>query len=148
MVSKKELNIIQHLRNNSRIKLTELSQKLNVPVTTLYSRLKRYEGSLIKKHTCLIDFAKLGYYKNIYLVLKAKEKKEELREFLEKQNCINSLFRTNYDSDFLLNCIFKDEKEAVAFVEKLEASFSLEIRMLNIIEEIKKEEFMFGEEDL
>lgn len=142
MLSPQDLEIIHHLRANSRVKLTELSQQLNLPVTTLYSKLKNYEKALIKKHTSLIDFTQLGYYKSIYLILKTKERNKGLKEFLTQQNCINSLFRINYDYDFLLECLFKNEKEVTNFLESLQENFNLEIQLLNVVEELKREDFI------
>ena len=148
MISEKDKKIIKHLRHNARMKLTDLSKKIDVPVTTLYSKLKNFEKQLIKKHTCLIDYNQLGYYKNIYLVMKANEKKTELRDFLHQHSCVNSLYRVNYGFDFLVECIFKDEKEVTDFLELLQEDFRPEVQMLNIIEELKKEEFMIHRPDL
>ena len=145
MLSEKDVQIVRHLRNNARIKLTELSEKLNIPVTTLYGRLKSYEENLIRKHTCLIDFSRLGYYKSVYLVLKARENKTELRDFLSRHGCINTLLRINYGFDFLLECIFRNEKEVTDFLEELQDNYNPEIQMLNVVEELRKEDFMAGE---
>lgn len=141
MLSEKDTKIISHLRKNSRMKLTELSQAIGIPVTTLYSKLQNYEKDLIKKHTSLICFSQLGY-KSVYFVLKAKEKRKELQDFLQQHQNINSLLRTNYDTDFLLEGVFQNEKEVNDFLEELQEKFEPRIQMLNVIEELRKEEFM------
>ena len=141
MLSEKDVKIISHLRKNSRMKLTELSQVVGIPVTTLYSKLQGYEKSVIRKHTSLMNFSQLGY-KSVYFVLKAKERRKELQEFLQQHQNINSLLRTNYDTDFLLEGIFQNEKEVNDFLEELQEKFEPRIQMLNVIEEIRKEEFM------
>ncbi|MBI4980617.1 Lrp/AsnC family transcriptional regulator [Candidatus Woesearchaeota archaeon] len=143
MLSEKDTEIIRHLRGNSRIKIVGLSKKLNLPVTTLYSKLRRYEQKLIKKHTSLVDFTQLGYFKSVYLVLKSNgSKKQELKDFLAQHSSVNSLFRINYGYDYLVECIFRDEKEVTDFLGKLQEDFSSEVQMLNVIEELKREEFM------
>lgn len=143
MLSEKDNEIIRHLRGNARTKIVGLSKKLNLPVTTLYSKLRRYEQKLIKKHTSLIDFTQLGYFKSVYLVLKANgSKKQELRDYLAQHSSVNSLFRINYGYDYLVECIFHDEKEVTDFLGKLQDEFSSEVQMHNVIEEIKREEFM------
>lgn len=142
MLSQKEVSVLNQLRRNSRCKLTDLAQHLEIPVTTLYGRLRSWEKKLIRKHTCLIDFSRLGYGKSVYFVLKAKERKAELRDFLHAHHQVNSLLRINYGFDFLLEGIFRDEKEATLFMEELEDRFHPEIQMLNVIEELKREEFM------
>lgn len=145
MLSEKDLEIVRHLRKDSRIKLTELSRTLNIPVTTLYSKLRKYQNNLVRKNTCLVDFTKFGYHKSIYLILKAKEKKSELESFLNQHPCINSLIRINYGFDFLAEGIFRNEKEISQFLEVLENNFQAEIQMHNVIEEIKKESFLVKE---
>ncbi len=145
MLSQKDVTVLNQLRKDSRSRLTDLAAQLEIPVTTLYGKMRSWEKNLIKKHTCLIDFTKLGYFKSIYFVLKAKEKKVELRDFLHSHPQVNSLLRINYGFDFLLECIFRDEKEATQFMEELEEKFHPEMQMLNVIEELKKEEFMLGE---
>lgn len=142
MITEKDQEIVRRLRGNSRVKLTELSRNLNIPVTTLYSKLRKYQEKLIRKNTCLVDFTKFGYHKSVYLILKAREKKNELESFLNKQDCLNSLIRINYGSDFLAECIFRNEKEITEFLEILEDNFQAGVQMHNVIEEIKKENFM------
>lgn len=147
MLSEKDNEIIRHLRGNARAKIVGLSKKLNLPVTTLYSKLRRYEQKLIKKHTSLVDFTQLGYFKSVYLVLKANRsangsQKQELKEFLAGHGSVNSLFRINYGYDYLVECIFRDEKEVTDFLGKLQDEFGSEVQMHNVIEELKREEFM------
>lgn len=141
ILSEKDQEVLNHLRTNNREKITQLAKKVNLPVTTVYSKLKSYEKNLIRKHTCLIDFNKIGDYKSVFLVLKGRERKKELRDFLSSHSCVNSLFRVDYDHDFLAECIFKDESEVTAFLEDL-GQYGAELQMLNVVEEIRKEDFM------
>ncbi|MBT5023538.1 Lrp/AsnC family transcriptional regulator [Candidatus Woesearchaeota archaeon] len=149
MISNKDKLIIGHLRSNARVKITDLSKLVNIPVTTLYSKLKNYDRKLIKKHTCLLDYSKLGFHKNVFFVLKSTGDRDQLQDFLNTEFCVNSLFRVNFGYDFLVDCIFRDEKEVSDFMDGLVQNHSAEIQMLNIIDEIKREEFLkHTEEDL
>ena len=60
-MNKKDLLIVSHLRRDGRTSLTELSKKTRIPISTIFDRLKQNKNNFIKKHTALIDFAKLGY---------------------------------------------------------------------------------------
>lgn len=141
MLTKKDLIVVNHLRKNSRIKITELSKKMEMPVTTLYSKIHNFERNLIKKHTSLIHFPLLGYNKICYFIIKSTPMKIQLREFLQQQNCINSLFQINFGYDFLLEGYFRHEKEAQEFLDKIKHDYSADVQMISVIEEIKREEF-------
>ena len=61
MINKKDILIISNLRIDARMPLTKMSRKTNIPVSTIFDRLKINENGLIKKHTCILNFSKLGY---------------------------------------------------------------------------------------
>ena len=131
MFTKKDVAVVNHLRKNSRIKITNLSKQMDIPVTTLYSKLRNYENSLIKKHTCLLNFGQAGYHKSVYFAIKVKDKKIEMQEFLAAKKCINTLLRVNYGFDFLIEGVFKDEKEVNIFQEEMQKMFNPEIHIFN-----------------
>ena len=83
MLDKKELIILAKLRENSRESLTRMSRKISIPVSTIYEKLKNYEKTVIKKHTSLLDFNKLGFGTRATIILKSKkENRENLKQFL------------------------------------------------------------------
>ncbi|MBR9691938.1 winged helix-turn-helix transcriptional regulator, partial [Candidatus Woesearchaeota archaeon] len=69
-MNKKDLKIIAYLRQNARMPLTKMSRKTQIPVSTIFDRLKMNENSLIVKHTSLLDFSKLGYNTRANITLK------------------------------------------------------------------------------
>ncbi len=144
MVSKKDLLIMAELRTNARETLTKMSRKLNIPISTIYDRLKINEGSLIKKHTSLIDFSKIGFYTRANFLIKTEqESKEALKEFLIKHHSINSVFKINNGYDFLAEGIFKHIKELEDFIELMDSKFKIERKdVYYIIEELKREAFL------
>ncbi len=104
-----------------------------------------HKKGVVAKNSCLLNFRQLGY-KVVYFVLKsqATAQNAQLAEFLAAHCSTNSLMRTNYDSDFLAECVFRDEKEVGEFIDGLSTRFQVGIQMLNVIEEIKKENFSMG----
>jgi DNA-binding Lrp family transcriptional regulator len=76
-LKEKEKEVLRHFRKNAREALTLISRKTNVPVSTIFDKLKRYEEQFIKKHTTLIDFQKLGYMTRANILLKANMKGRE-----------------------------------------------------------------------
>ena len=143
MLSKKELIIMSHFRKNARLNLTKISRDTGVPVSTIYDKLKKYEGSIIKKHTALVDFQKLGYELRVNVLLKSSNSsKGELCNFLLKFPNINSLLRINNGFDFLAEGIFRNMAEVQSFYEKLEKFNIQQIQEFFIIEDIKRESFL------
>jgi DNA-binding Lrp family transcriptional regulator len=57
-IKKHDLKIISHLRKNSRESLTTLSRKTNIPVSTLFDKVKNKTGYYIKKIHVLLIFQK------------------------------------------------------------------------------------------
>lgn len=145
MIKKNELLILSNLRRNGREKLTNISKKTKIPVSTIFEKIKSYEeNSIIKKHSCLLNFNKLGYEFNVYILLKSnKEEKEILKDFLLEESCLNTICKTSNGYDFLVEGIFRDMQELNDFTEVLETKFNL-IRndVLYIVGELKREEFL------
>ncbi len=144
MLNQKEILLMSYLRQNARETLTKLSRKTSVPISTIYDKLKMYENDIIKKHTSLLDFNKLGYTTRATIMLKAKKDcKKELKEFLLNNRNINSVFKINNGYDYLVEGIFKQIKELEDFIEKIEDKFKIKNKQVHyIIEDIKREGFM------
>ncbi len=144
MLSIKEYQLISHLRQNARATLTNLSRKTGVPISTIYDKLKHHEHGLIRKHTSLLDFSKLGYDTRVNMLIKvSKDKKDECKEFLLKNQSINSVFKINNGFDFLIEAIFSSIRDFEDFKENIECRFDLEdIKAYYVIDEVKREAFM------
>ena len=138
-MKEKELELLKHLRNNSRRSLVRISKEINVPVSTLFDMLKRLESNIITKHVSLLDFSKLGYNIKINFAIKSKQKRE-LKDFLLNHSNVNTLSSSINDCDFYAECIFKEMKDMIDFKEKVE-SFDSKVEENFVIEELKKEGF-------
>ena len=102
-LQKKDILLITYLRNNARENLTKISRLTHIPVSTIFDRLKELETDLISKHTTLVNFKKLGFDIKINILFKVeRNSREEFKEYLIKNQNINSVFRVNNGFDFLL----------------------------------------------
>lgn len=147
-MDKQELRVLSMFRSDARMNLTTISRMTGVPVSTLFDRLKKYEGTIIKKHTCLLDFNKLGYELRVNMLLKvAQQNRDQLKEYLTKNQSVNSVFRVVGNGfDFIIECIFKNMGELQIFAESLE-KFNIKARQdYYVLEDIKREEFMADEQ--
>ena len=136
--------ILALLREDSRMTLTKMSKKTNIPISTLYQRLKSYKEGIVKRHTSLIDFTKLGFSARARVLLKVdKKKREDLRKFLLQSQFINELHKVNNGFDFMAELIFRNMKDLEEYVENLDEKFPLEQKKtFYIIDELKEEGFL------
>lgn len=144
MIQKKDLQIISNLRANSRQTLTNMSKSTKIPISTIYDRLKANEGKLIKRHTCLLDFNRLGFTTRANVLLRVdRSNREDLKEYLEKHRNVNSLYKINNNYDFLFEAVFKQIKELEEFLEQIEDKFKIKSKQVfYIIEDVKRESFL------
>jgi DNA-binding Lrp family transcriptional regulator len=135
--------MIANLRIDGRMQLTEMSRKTGIPVSTLFDRLRMSDG-LISKHTCLLDFEKLGYSTRASIMLKVdREQKQLLRDFLSKHQSVNALHRINNGYDFLVEGVFRSVIDVEDFLDQLGSRFRIEDKQtFHIVEDIKREAFM------
>ena len=145
-MNQKDLIILRLLRTNARMSLTKISRRTNIPVSTIFDRLKFHERNLIKKHTCLLDFAKLGYNTTAKIVLRVeREDRQPLKEFLMKHTSVNSVYKITNGFDFMVEGIFRQVSDLEEFVEQLETKFKIQDKKyFFILEEIKREAFLSG----
>lgn len=143
-MNKKDLLILSNLRQNARETLTKMSKNTGIPVSTLFDKLKIKMDGIILKHTCIIDFSKIGYQTKANILIKVKkEQREKLREYILRENCVNSAYKVNNGYDFLMEGIFKDINDIEIFFERIEKEFDIESKeVYYVINEIKKEDFL------
>ena len=79
-LKEREMQLLSRFRTDARTSLTDMSKQTKIPVSTIFDKLRHYEdNNIIKKHTSLIDFKKLGYdIKTQILITANKEDKEKL----------------------------------------------------------------------
>ena len=140
----KDMKIITHLRKDARMPITKMSKKTQIPVSTIFDRIKTYENNIIVRHTTLLDFQKLGYSTRANIQLKVdKDDRENIKTYLVNNCFVNTVYKINNGFDFMLEGIFKDLQNMDLFMEQLEDRFRiLDHKAFFIIEDIKRECFM------
>lgn len=147
-MNKKDLKIIACLRQNARMPLTKMSRKIRVPVSTIFDRLKASEKHVVQKHTCLLDFPKLGYHARANIALKIdREDKDAIKDYLVKHHSINTVYKINNGFDFMVEGVFEQVKDMEEFLDILENRFRiLDKKSFFIIDDLKRESFMSNPE--
>ena len=143
-MDKKTLLFLQQLRENSREKLTEISKKTKIPISTLFDLLHELQGKAITKNTILLNFSELGYHTRAQVFLKvAKEDKDKLKQHLFFHQNVNTLYKINNGWDFILETAHKNIKELDLFLDHLNEKFKVEDKQIHyVIDEIKREGFV------
>ncbi|MBW2967263.1 Lrp/AsnC family transcriptional regulator [Candidatus Woesearchaeota archaeon] len=143
MLKRKDLLILSYLRSNARQRLTSISRRTHIPVTTIYDNVRKYEKHFIIKHASIIDFRKLGFTAKTKVALKVNGPKQEVIGFLQDHPNVNSLYRTDSEFDILAELVFRELRDVDAFIENLKSRFSIDKSVvLNITDDIKREDFM------
>jgi len=137
---------MMYFRRNARENLTRISRYTKIPVSTIFDRLREFEKDLIKKHTTLVDFKKLGFDIKVNMLFRiSRDSRDEFREFLMTNENINSIFRINNGYDFMVEAIFRDMNDLQRFTELLER-FKVEAKQeLFVLEDLKREGFLSDE---
>ena len=143
-MKKDDVRIISHLRQDGRKRLTEISKDTGIPVSTIFEKIRRKTGNYVSRHTCLIDFPRLGMNARAQIALKTvPTQRQELRDYLQKKISVNSLYKINNGYDYLIDVIFSKLKELEEFLEELEEYFKIRTKhVFYVIEEITREEFL------
>ena len=137
-----DLKIMSLLRRNARESLTHLSRQTNIPISTIFDRLKAQSGTAIKKHTVLLNFPLIGYQIRLHMLVRTKDL-ASATSFLRSHSHVNSVFQLSGEYDFAIDAIFKDMQEVDAFMQAFGTAACLEkINTNYIVSEVVREQFL------
>ena len=142
--NKKQIDLLMQLRKDGRQSLTDMSRKINMPVSTIFDQVRARKEDVIKRFTSLLDFSMIGFNCRAQMVfrIRKEDRAEMQKHFLTHPN-INSVYKINNGYDFLVEAVFRQLKEVDEFMEKVEEKFKvLEKKAYYIIEDIAREVFL------
>jgi len=147
-LKRNELVLLSHFRRNARQALTKISRCTGMPVSTIFDRLRKYEGDVIVRHTALLNFQKLGYTTRAQVFLKTiPDNRILLGNFLKAYPNVNGVYRVNNGYDYLIETIFRSIQELESFLELLELERGvIDKNVYYIIDEVARENFMTAPE--
>jgi DNA-binding Lrp family transcriptional regulator len=141
-MKEKELHIIRHLRINSRETLTRLSKKTGIPISTLFDKLNQFRQDLILRHTCLLDYNKLGFDLRVQLLVKIQKERDKFEQFVTEHFHVNSVFKINNGYDYLIEAVFKNMQDFTDFLQHLERFPLKERKEFYVLSDLKREAFL------
>jgi DNA-binding Lrp family transcriptional regulator len=148
MVSPTDLEILRRLRSDER-NISNIARTLGLPVSTVHDKVRTHrQRGLIRRQVPLLDFGKLGFGSSAVIAMKAAPgRRDDLQKHLEQHPNVNTLFRVNFDHDFVAEVVFQDAGKMQEFLEDLESGFGVkQPRMFTVISEIGKERFLTNRE--
>lgn len=132
--------IINALRKNSRTSLKKMATKLGLPVSTVCDRVSKYQKNGVLRHTSLLDFRKASYHIRHIVAIAVPNDKKKVMEYLEKHPSINNLYSINSGFDFLIETIFRDDREFAEFMRILRTQYDTGITATySVIDDVKRE---------
>ncbi len=144
MINEKDMLILAHLRRNSRLKLTDMSKKTGIPISTIYDRMSSLKPYFLRKHTAIINFEQLGFMTRVKIAMKInRDQRKALENFLVKHENINNVFKINNGYDYMIEAIFRNVRELDDFTDDIETRFTFETKTTYfVIEDILRESFL------
>ena len=139
----KDYLLLSHFRANARNSLTRISKKTNIPVSTIFDRLKDYEQDVITKHTSLLDFKRLGFDVKTQVLFRIEHGlRDDFQSFLSRHPRVNSIYRVNNGFDFLVEAIFVDMNDLDRFFEEAKLKGALDRQEFFVLEDLMREAFL------
>jgi DNA-binding Lrp family transcriptional regulator len=74
-IDKKDMKIIEYLKEHGRDKISDISNALQIPRATIFERMERLrKDGFIKKYTVDLNYEKLGYSVMAYIMIQYNPK--------------------------------------------------------------------------
>jgi|UniRef100_A0A7J2U5P6 Lrp/AsnC family transcriptional regulator for asnA, asnC and gidA len=118
MLDERDLKILRRMSENARITFTELAKEVNLSDVAVIKRVKRLEGSIVKRYTISVDPRKLGY--RIVSFTGIDVEPERLFEVIEKvrnRGYVMGLWLTTGDHQ-LMTMVWARDEEDMAKIHK------------------------------
>jgi Lrp/AsnC family leucine-responsive transcriptional regulator len=120
-IDKKDMRIIEYLKEHGRDKISDISNALEIPRATIFERMERLrKDGFIKKYTVDLNYEKLGYSVLAYIMIQYNPKSEidqkTLCVNLSKMDNVISASIVTGDWDIILLTAQKNMRELSKFV--------------------------------
>jgi len=145
MLTEKELQILKHLRQNSRATVTEIGKKVGLPRSTVYDKIKKFKKQgIVSKYTSLINFHELGHPICTKILFKATDTdRQKLGEALASSSHTNNVVKLGNEYDYLASFVFPSMDNFHSYLDILTTKYSLrDYKIFYIAKELKREGFL------
>ncbi|MBR3837035.1 MAG: Lrp/AsnC family transcriptional regulator [Clostridia bacterium] len=108
-----DIRILSLLKENARIKASQISEIVGLSVSSVTERIKKLEkGGVITGYTAVIDQKKIGNNVTALMEVSLEHPKfyDSFAEMIEKTKCIVSCYYISGDFDFMMKILAPSEK--------------------------------------
>ncbi|MDP3388262.1 MAG: Lrp/AsnC family transcriptional regulator [Eubacteriales bacterium] len=131
-----DIEILNLLQTNSRISLTEISEKIHMSISAISGRIRRLEQSgIILNYTALLDYTKLD--KDLIAFVNIKFKKntsvEVIEEFVNAQPDVYECYLQTGTFDCVLKIITKNTVTLKNLLSLFNDEITIEEMQTNIV---------------
>jgi len=138
MLDKKDIKIINTLKQNSRESIRDIAKKTNLRPSTVHQRIQKLvKNKVIERFTLKLDNKEVGENFIVFVLIKT-EKDIENRVFNNKH--IKEVFGVTGEHDLILKLKFKDVEEFNNFIIQFRKDHGLRETMSMIATTTVKEE--------
>ena len=147
-MDKKDVAILSELRENSRMTIRELAEKVDMHPNTVFQRITRLEElKIIRGYRAELDFDRLGYSYCAIIMMKASEEhlnisSEDIKEEFNIPE-IQALYRITGDNDWCAIIRAKSQKDFARILELILSKGTVRTTSYVVLD-IEKRPFVFN----
>ncbi len=126
MLDKKDLEILEVVKNHAKWTTHHISKKTLIPVTTVHNRIKKLEKmGIIKGYTALLDYKKLGKAIPAFVAADVTsenqaKRAEEILKVVEKFSEVHEAYCVTGEHDIIMRISVEDTLKLNDFLVKVD----------------------------
>ncbi|WP_299626253.1 Lrp/AsnC family transcriptional regulator [uncultured Tenacibaculum sp.] len=121
MVDEIDLSILKEIQINSRISFADIGRKINLSPSAVRERVQKLEDNeVIKKYSADIDYAKIGYGIEAFIILKLYSGK--LKVFMNESHQFSEIkkaYRITGSQNIHMKVALRNQLHLQEFIDKL-----------------------------
>ncbi|UCG69569.1 MAG: Lrp/AsnC family transcriptional regulator [Thermoplasmata archaeon] len=126
-LEKKDIKIINVLKDNARASIREISKKTNIRPSTVHQRIKKLvENRVIERFTVKLNDDKIGEGFVVFMLISGSTERYLDSKFLDNQQ-VKGIYGITGEYDLLLKLKFNDMNAFNKFVLELREKYSKQI---------------------
>lgn len=126
-----DVKILDYLKNNSKMQLKEIGERVHFSGPAVASRIKRMESlGIIKRFTIDIDENKLEQKLNSFIILHMNSNNHKgLQKFVHAQNSVKEAHKISGHGCYLFNVSTHNQEELNKFLDDLSLYGTYQLNM-------------------
>jgi Transcriptional regulators len=139
-----DLKILSLLRQDSRIGLGEVSEKVKKSRGTILNRVASLQHKgILKKFTVVLDSEKLGYSQTGVFLIQTDGYLDSIKKTISELPNVTSIYQITGDFDVVLTAKFQNNTELVTFVSELQKYAGVRRIVSSVALDVIKEDTWF-----